>query len=411
MCRDLARYKHRANVEFLGYVDELADFYDAVEVVVVPMATSSGQKIRTGEALGFGKAVVAHSHAFEGYTPTHAYHQLGSFSDVARACIEVAFDERAREELRVATQKAHQRQSETYEAAIDRTVKAIAGLAPDALFLVDTDRYEREPLFRLNLASALEFASTLYRVAIHFSSGRLPHDPAQLDELGKHGVLLYSPGKAEVTTGYPRGIQVDASALSEMSCECTWVYRELGELDSRCVAGASYSITPNWLSTTALAPYVSMAAGGYTVAQQQPVNGARPSVVSTTVGAPYFTTAATQKFSSPNLLSGPYAIYVLAAPGIEPQATRIAEVLARHASGMPVLVVFATQRAPDQRSRQQAGSSVALRVHSIADVVEGRANYKPYLVIDLTRGAKLTDLLLSYLREKGYPVVSDKAAV
>ena len=56
-------------VNLLGRVESLEDFYDSLDVVVVPMTLSTGLKIKTGEALAFGKAVVAISDGFDGFPP------------------------------------------------------------------------------------------------------------------------------------------------------------------------------------------------------------------------------------------------------------------------------------------------------------------------------------------------------
>ena len=76
-------------IERLGRVETVEAFYRAVDVVVVPMAFSTGLKIKVGEALGYGKALIAHAHAFEGYNPTHRFHALPSFEAMGRAIVEL----------------------------------------------------------------------------------------------------------------------------------------------------------------------------------------------------------------------------------------------------------------------------------------------------------------------------------
>ena len=55
------------------------DLYDAVDVVLAPLAFSTGLKIKVGEALSRGKALVSHAHAFEGYLATHPFHECADF--------------------------------------------------------------------------------------------------------------------------------------------------------------------------------------------------------------------------------------------------------------------------------------------------------------------------------------------
>jgi hypothetical protein len=67
-------------------VSSAAEFYSSVDVVLAPITFSTGLKIKVGEALCAGKAVIAHEHAFEGYYPLHAFHALPSIPAMLRAC-------------------------------------------------------------------------------------------------------------------------------------------------------------------------------------------------------------------------------------------------------------------------------------------------------------------------------------
>ncbi|HEX3663645.1 MAG TPA: glycosyltransferase [Rhizomicrobium sp.] len=74
-------------VNLLGRVESLEEFYDSLDAVVVPMTLSTGLKIKTGEALAFGKAVVAMSDPFDGFPPVDEFHWLDSFAAVCRALV------------------------------------------------------------------------------------------------------------------------------------------------------------------------------------------------------------------------------------------------------------------------------------------------------------------------------------
>jgi len=76
-------------LERLGTVESVESFYSACDVVVVPMAFSTGLKIKVGEALGYGKAVIAHAHAFDGYEPHHRFQALPSDEAMVAAMISL----------------------------------------------------------------------------------------------------------------------------------------------------------------------------------------------------------------------------------------------------------------------------------------------------------------------------------
>jgi glycosyltransferase involved in cell wall biosynthesis len=88
ICEAFEGERH-AGVRFAGRVADIESFYDSIDVALVPMAFSTGLKIRVAEALAQGKPVIAHRHAFEGFVPAHAFHRLPSFEAMLGACREV----------------------------------------------------------------------------------------------------------------------------------------------------------------------------------------------------------------------------------------------------------------------------------------------------------------------------------
>lgn len=55
------------NVEFLGFVEDLAYYYYNAKAVVLPVISGSGMKTKTCEALMYGKTIIGTKEAFEGY--------------------------------------------------------------------------------------------------------------------------------------------------------------------------------------------------------------------------------------------------------------------------------------------------------------------------------------------------------
>lgn len=58
--------KNLANVELLGKVDSLEDFYKQGDIVINPVYQGTGLKIKTFEALSFGKTTIVHPHSTTG---------------------------------------------------------------------------------------------------------------------------------------------------------------------------------------------------------------------------------------------------------------------------------------------------------------------------------------------------------
>ena len=69
------------NVVVTGYVPDIKPCLDNASVVVVPLRTGGGMRVKVVEALAAGKAVMASSRALEGLAVTYGEHVMVSESD------------------------------------------------------------------------------------------------------------------------------------------------------------------------------------------------------------------------------------------------------------------------------------------------------------------------------------------
>lgn len=75
-----------ANVKFIGYAESLQSFYDSCDLIVAPLLSGGGVKIKVAEALCFGKAVVTTPVGAEGIPIENNVHGIvegesGRFAD------------------------------------------------------------------------------------------------------------------------------------------------------------------------------------------------------------------------------------------------------------------------------------------------------------------------------------------
>jgi glycosyltransferase involved in cell wall biosynthesis len=157
------------SVKLLGHVPSVEEYYQDIDVVVAPMSFSTGIKIKVGEALSFGKAVVATQNGFDGFPSTDEFHSLESVDAVCRAVIKLAFD---RERLQVLENRSEvsarlaRRRSAAGYGALARTIgrlsKAVVFITDQALWRADTIAQER-------LAQWAEYCSHRARVVIVYT--------------------------------------------------------------------------------------------------------------------------------------------------------------------------------------------------------------------------------------------------
>lgn len=55
------------NIKIMGYVENIDELYYNADIVVLPIFSGSGMKVKTAEALKFGKYIIASNEALEGY--------------------------------------------------------------------------------------------------------------------------------------------------------------------------------------------------------------------------------------------------------------------------------------------------------------------------------------------------------
>ncbi|TXL69904.1 glycosyltransferase family 4 protein [Vineibacter terrae] len=108
----------------LGVVERVERFYDVVECVLNPMLGGTGLKIKTIEAIAFGKPVIGTRDAFEGMRPEHDFHRLDTIDAMIGAMKAYTTSGALREELALSSRSLFVR----YMAAVTQGYDALVTL-------------------------------------------------------------------------------------------------------------------------------------------------------------------------------------------------------------------------------------------------------------------------------------------
>ena len=196
MCHDLQHIKHH-DIEFLGELPSTGPFYDAVDLVVVPMTASTGLKIKVAEALSRHFPIVSHAHAFEGFDSTHPWHQLGSLEEIASACIDAAFDPELLTPLREASGATQNRLRSAVSAGLASTLSAVRGHRPSVLIEADATALQPNSLANARFEALSRFTSFAANVVIFIDFPLSEGHEATLSSLaGSHKVVLGPSAKS-----------------------------------------------------------------------------------------------------------------------------------------------------------------------------------------------------------------------
>ena len=78
--------KMNSKVKVLGTVDSLDEYYLNADVVIAPIFSGGGMKVKTAEALSYGKTIFGTKEAFEGYEVD--YDKIGGLCNTKEEFIE-----------------------------------------------------------------------------------------------------------------------------------------------------------------------------------------------------------------------------------------------------------------------------------------------------------------------------------
>lgn len=84
--------RFRDKVKVLGMLDDVSEFYEQVDIVVLPFEFSTGLKIKTVEALSWDKPCIGTINAFEGLGSSCHYHSFKSIKSLAHGIKDLILD-------------------------------------------------------------------------------------------------------------------------------------------------------------------------------------------------------------------------------------------------------------------------------------------------------------------------------
>jgi glycosyltransferase involved in cell wall biosynthesis len=211
LCDAIEDLAERSGIELMGRVENIEDFYKAIDVAIIPMSFSTGLKIKAVEALTKGVPIIAHRHAFEGIPTTHPYHTCDSFQQMADYCLELAYNRNQLQELAHATEFTYHKVRQQVEGAMTEVARKIAKSKPQILIVLPQDFFNRDCVTHYHLRQTLDyfknFASLIYYIHSPIDSkgaALLKFDGARVKIVLSPQALENSPSRQDLcfTIGY-----------------------------------------------------------------------------------------------------------------------------------------------------------------------------------------------------------------
>jgi hypothetical protein len=155
----------------IGRVESVADFYRSIDVACIPLRSSTGIKIKTGEALSFGLPIVSHAHAFEGYAACHPFHTMADFNEMAYRLVEIAFDREQLSELRAASGRAAIATKASIASTIAKSWHLVKQRRRAIVYCVAATAFSPHAAERCAFLSTLEYLTSLADVVVLIVAG------------------------------------------------------------------------------------------------------------------------------------------------------------------------------------------------------------------------------------------------
>lgn len=217
MCSRLPDLEGVPGVELMGPVDSTDEFYRDVDLVIVPLAFSTGLKIKAVEAFATGMPLVAMGHALEGIPTRHPWHKCETMEEVAEVCCDIAFDRQLLSGLTETTTRTYALVRAQAKIAFDDTLRRLTNY-PTVVMTVDRSFFELDSPYREHIFQTVNLMRHLAQVVLYFDQP-LPTSQNALFEafhgMSTHCKLAVAPG-LEQANGRSLGLPSVQAGLQEV---------------------------------------------------------------------------------------------------------------------------------------------------------------------------------------------------
>jgi hypothetical protein len=188
----------------LGTLESMDTLYDQVDAVLAPLSFSTGLKIKVGEALGRGKPLISHVHAFEGYIPTHAFHECADFEEMMRAAHRLVRDESLLVELAEASRSSVAAAKADIDATLRHAGEVASRLPPSVVVSMRFEQVHPSNLVFNHALDVARYAGFRAPVALHLAGDPASADLTALQLLAARGRVLVDPASGPLPAGVTR---------------------------------------------------------------------------------------------------------------------------------------------------------------------------------------------------------------
>lgn len=197
-CSDDFNGHRHPNVEVMGRVADIAEFYRGVDVAATPMQFGTGLKIKVSEAFASGAPLISHVHATEGYPTDFPLHILPSFEAMAFEITRLAFDPSGLPEIAAASHEACRNIRLHFLDALEDSLQMLRrSIGRNVLVVAQLAALNRNSLLFDHLHATLDFWRSVGTPTLYLTGPREKFDPLALRSREIHPRILVEPALAD----------------------------------------------------------------------------------------------------------------------------------------------------------------------------------------------------------------------
>lgn len=168
------------NIKLLGFVESEKDFYSSVDLIINPLITGTGLKIKSVEALSFGVPIISTKIGFDGLKSDLEAHDLDSIDEMLDEIEKIYNNSLKLNELSNKSKEIFH----IYEKEIRKNIDDIFSNKKNILIITHINFWELDLGSRYRLYYLLEYLNKFFKITIAYINKRVNGDIEKINKIG-----------------------------------------------------------------------------------------------------------------------------------------------------------------------------------------------------------------------------------
>lgn len=178
-------------IKLLGFVDNLKDFYETVDLVINPLILGTGLKIKSIEALSYGVPIISTHIGFDGIASKNLQYHFSKDADALIKSIDTLYTHpHLLQDLAQQSQTIFTKNTEDLHSTIKHSFRNQNEMSR-LLFITHINFWEKDLGSRMRLYYMLNYLKAYFSITIVYTEKRQQSDNKKLREIGYEEQVVF----------------------------------------------------------------------------------------------------------------------------------------------------------------------------------------------------------------------------